>query len=477
MHWLAWSLLTLAVFSKLRHPAAWPAILFGGVFTLLGTFGDEIWHWSAENNGAGLPSDVQGDPTQNVAFLWAALGSLIFCVSMPRSWRQERSDIPRIASSSWPRYQRLSLRASSFVYLVWLVGQGPSFFDRQIYAMTDGVDFIVRLTGFIGPVLGLAALVIGIIGEATNWQRVLQMSVGLVWFASGIAVGTRMAVAFPLALMFVLLSRLWHRTAFFSGLGLILGVYLCAHGTLAAFAMSLTVRGQPHGLLQLGALVQDERIPRLLDPAHWITAVQLLVSSITASVPITELSVARAPSAALLLSNANPLPSQLLNLNTFDQERLWPFAWIPLSMVGEWYGATGPAGQMALFFGIALLAAFGVKVGTESRNPIIVAVVIGLSAMVLAMSIQYPSRSFWRGVSLLVLVALVSFGLARSKGRPSHTRQAAGQSVTGGNFGRKERSVSIGTSREDPPDSGATVLSGVSLRAMHAESGQSRHFS
>ncbi|WP_306635298.1 hypothetical protein [Pseudarthrobacter siccitolerans] len=218
-----------------------------------------------------------------------------------------------------------------------------------------------------------------------------------------------MAVAFPLAVLLVFAVTCWRRRSLSSVLIAIFGLYVSTYAALAAFTLSLTVRGQSHGLLALGALLRDDRIPRFIDPTQWVVAIQLLVSSVTASVPITELSVARAPSARLLLLNANPLPSQFLNLDTFDQERLWPFAWIPLSMVGEWYGATGALGQVALFFLISLIAAVGVAIGMTSRNPLVVAVVLGMSSIVLVMSIQYPSRSFWRGVSLLILATLVAY--------------------------------------------------------------------
>lgn len=421
MQFLVWGLLICSLVLRFRFPAAWPGLFFGLLLTLLGSVGKELWVWSSENNGSGLPSDIRGDPQASEAFLWAASGSILAVLMLPKRLRI-RERIPGIAAADWPRYQKFSFIASLVAFVIWLLGQGPSFLRRESYAITDGIDFFVRLVGFIGPILGLTALMIGIAGTATKFVRSAQIVLGILWFLSCASVGTRVAVVFPLAMLVISLIGVYrHRSIGFVLLNLVLA-YASAYAALAAFTLSLAVRGQPHGLLRLNELVKSEIIPPLLDPSNWVVAIQLMVSSVAASVPITELSVSRAPSLNLLVLNANPLPSQLLDLDASGQERLWPFAWIPLSMVGEWYGASGPLGQFLLFFGIALLAAVGVYIGNSSRNPLVVAVVLGMSGIVLAMSIQYPSRSFWRGVSLLLLITLLARFAARLKRAPRKGR-------------------------------------------------------
>ncbi len=102
------------------------------------------------------------------------------------------------------------------------------------------------------------------------------------------------------------------------------------------------------------------------------------------------------------------MPSSLLgsSVNPYSAERLWPLEWVPLSLIGEWYGAAGPWGQLALFIGIALVA--GLLAGAFRRIGFTfgVALTLGIVGLFSSLSIQYPSRMAFRGLSLLLVMPL-----------------------------------------------------------------------
>ncbi len=387
-----------------------PGLMCGSLYLMMALWGGQLWNWSRANNGAGLTdrftasTDVSSPGAQ--AFLVAAAGCLIGSIVATLASRPRQ---PRSGSHvNLEPLNRVILVLAVVLLVLWLLGQGPSILERGVYLQTDGSKALAALTGLIGPIIGAAAFGVSGAFDKPFAQRLTAQAAGVAWFVLLCSVGSRLAVLFPLILMAHVIGWVRSRGSLGAVLAGVAATFLCLYWAMTAFVVSQIVRGRPHGLkLWLTNWTADEA-PSPTDLATWVAPVQRLVSSVVASSVITDYSAVYHPPIDLLLRNANPLPSSLLgsSVNPYSAERLWPLEWVPLSLIGEWYGAAGPWGQLALFIGIALVA--GLLAGAFRRIGFTfgVALTLGIVGLFSILSIQYPSRMAFRGLSLLLVMPL-----------------------------------------------------------------------
>ncbi len=390
-----------------------PGLVCGSIYLVMALWGGILWNWSRENNGAGLTDQFTASTSTASpgaqAFLVAAagcfLGALLVSLLVPSRGAPHSG-----RSIDMEPLNRLILVMAVLLLVLWLVGQGPSIMERSVYLQTDGSEALGALTGLLGPIIGATAFgVSGAWGKPWGERLVAQLAGGA-WFVLLCAVGSRLAVLFPVILLVHLLQWAVSRRTALAGMAAAIGSFLCAHWAMTAFVVSQIVRGRPHGLTLWVTNWTADETPGLTDLDSWIAPLQRLVSSVAASSVITDYSVAFHPPLDLLVRNANPLPSSLLGnaVNPYSAERLWPLEWVPLSLVGEWYGATGPVGQLALFTGIAITAGWLVSAFRRVRFTFGMVVTFGFVGLFTILSIQYPSRMAFRGLSLMLALP---FGL------------------------------------------------------------------
>ena len=301
------------------------------------------------------------------------------------------------------------LTVSAIAIALWLIGQGPSVWYRTSYLGTDGIPEILRLTGLIAPIVGLA--VAGI--TALSYQRTAFWIGALLaasWWFLLAATGTRIAVAFPFIFAAAIVTRLFRRKPRPRVLTAVAVGVLGAYFALCTFWLVTALRSVPLGMKGAFDLVAASGLPPIWESQTWGPIGVSLVASVSAAAPIIEASYIHPAPLGVLLANANPLPSGVLSLQTFDPERLWPYSWVPLSFLGEWYAHTKSVGQFGLWFAASICGGIAASIFAEHNLRFFRLIATWLVPVAAIVSIQYSSRNTWRVFSLeaaLLLVALL----------------------------------------------------------------------
>lgn len=411
MIWLASAAaLIVSVFRVFDRRTRLPATL-ALLLLLFGAIGAQAWNWAKENNGSGIPSELTADTSYLVAgapFAWAALGISLGTLRRPK---EDHSNHPiaglrMLNSISSP----LLLLASAVTWVFWAFGQGPSLFYREVYLATDGNETIHRATTLPGPLLGLAVFVVVLlIGKSGVLAHISNLLLLLLWYCSVLSLGSRMAVvliAGSSAALVVKLARRLSRTARISLV--IVAVPLICRLCLFTFSTTLDVRFEVHGLRELSSILTAENFWKsFFNSTVIVKQLQQMVSSIVASAVIVQQSVVNHPDASVLWSTADPLPQAITHVDTFSQERLWPYDWVPLAMLGEWYGAHGAVGQVLLYFFITLLYFRSKKAVSRSNSAFFGLLVNFFFILSVVASIQYQSRIVWRAIFMLLILPFV----------------------------------------------------------------------
>jgi iron complex transport system permease protein len=402
-----------------RHQWAMPGLVAATLMWFFAVLGGHLWNLSRKYNGSGIPPSmaadtVLGSPAMR-ALLWASAGSLLGVAAF--MYLQSR----RSKSVTWAQgptvvipTQRLRvdvLRPTSLIvlsaalFVAWLLGQGPSIWARDTYLAADGIGALLTATTVPAPLIGATALAISLILPASRETRALSVALGVVWWICTLAVGTRLAIAFPLAVAAALVAKRLRvrrsRLRLFGDLAL---AYLTLYLIIFSFSVTLEVRHIPHGLSYLPELFASDTRPGPFALLSWGPMILLMVSSVTSGFVITDYSVLHPPPAKILWLNANPLPGSIAGIDAFSYERMWPLDWVPLSMAGEWYGIYGAVGQLLLYGVTAFAGAWAVDYFNSRKQRFFAALVMVLTIANVTISVQYPSRWFWRLLSLVVLL-------------------------------------------------------------------------
>jgi hypothetical protein len=111
------------------------------------------------------------------------------------------------------------------------------------------------------------------------------------------------------------------------------------------------------------------------------------------------------------LRNLNPLigsGSDALSYSSDGLERLYPYVWVPLSSLGQIYGAFGGIALILIMFLITTVAALSLQPGTR-RDSLTVFSLLSLSTYIFQFPLffQYSSRIWLRVLWLLVLFTVL----------------------------------------------------------------------
>lgn len=397
----------IAIPFALRKAQSTPAALMGAIFLSLALVGGPLWEWSRANNGAGLPGHIVADPVTaslaSAALSSAAIGCFVAACLLLINADASFADIIRRLPVG--RAARAGVVLSSLLLGAWLVGQGPSVLDRRVYLATDGVESLLRAVSLIGPLASAAVALVGFLTLRGAWS-LANIALAVTWWCATASTGTRLAAMFPAVLALAAVAALIARPSLARWIAAIGLAYFGTFCVLATLILTLVARGTPHGILNLPDIIREADLPHLFDVATWRAPASLLVSSVVASFPLTGLSVGASPGLAVIIPNLNPLPSDWLGLDTYADERLWPYFWVPLSFAGELYGAAGSVATATYFGIVAVFAGLAVRSALELRLTIGVPLVTILALFVGLMAIQYPSRSVGRIASIIAVIAI-----------------------------------------------------------------------
>jgi hypothetical protein len=390
-----------------------PARIGGYVLLAFALFGSDIWNWSRSQPGAGLPSIIAAPRfDQSLAFMSlsiSSIGLLVAGIVTARFVRRASGDGARVFHYD----PRMLLGVSGSLFAIWCVGQGASLFERSVYLLRDGNGLIAKWVGAAAPLLAVAILILGIVFSKGYIKT--QIALSLVWFVSLLAVGTRLAVLFPLAAAGLVLYMQFtgknrSPVRFFISLAT---VYVLSFVALGAFWLTLVARSNTHGLLHLFELLAVDGGPNLLDPRSWLPTLQMLGASASAAFPITELSALNAPELDYILGSANPLPAGLNWTANYEAERIWPYEWVPQSYWGQIFGAGGPIITFAMSFASGLISNLSLWLAIRRNNLALKYLVIIFAVTAVFVGLQYPARNYFRIFSFVYLLPIGFLVLSR----------------------------------------------------------------
>jgi len=387
--------------------AALPGILIGVFLIAFALVGGRLWNWSRDMNGAGFPYSIPADEnlfsTSSTIFASAASGAVAAAclIALVLRDRFNAAEVKRNLESR--RVQLGAQGLSGFILVLWFVGQGPSVWARVEYLRTDGIEWVLRSVSLLGPLAGVCAFTIAFFAKKRG-PRFIGIGLGCVWWVVTVSVGTRMSVAFVLVAIGVLLiSAISSRNVKYLFL-FVLGLPILSYLALATFAVTLVARGEPHGVSRFFDLFGNINVPQFWNVDTWMRPLKWLTSSISSAVPLTEQSALHGAPGSILVANLNPLPSGLIEVDGYSFERLWPYFWVPLGFLGEWYGAFGVGGVVALAAFISLAAGAGAVAMQRAGMHVITVLLMVLVLALCFIMIQYPSRSTGRPLSFVLLL-------------------------------------------------------------------------
>jgi iron complex transport system permease protein len=388
------------------------------MFWTLAVLGAPLWNVSRLYRGAGVPPKIIADSSLSSpaaqALLWASVGSLVGVLGMALLRSRLRSsrrglEAPADREPDPPVRRRVVeimgtdwlVALSGALLTLWALGQGPNLWLRNDYLGTDGINFLLTATTTPAPLIAAMTLAMSLISRAPRATQGRAAAVGALWWICTLAVGTRLAIAFPLAVLVAVAVRMRRRRPTRQRLvGYIALMYSIAYLVIFSFSITLALRGRPHGIMRLPELIYDYHPSLWL--LSWSPIILRMVASVSASYVVTNYSVLHPPPAEVLWLNANPLPQAIAGVDAYSYERMAGAEWVPLSMAGEWFGVYGPIGQIALFGLNAFVGAWSVQRFSEKRLGFLGAFAFVLTVFVAAVSVQYPSRWFWRLLSISI---------------------------------------------------------------------------
>ncbi|VEI50356.1 hypothetical protein [Kocuria rosea] len=427
MIWLT-SILGILAISRLGAVSSMPGFVLGVTFLVFASYGGEAWNWSSDNSGAGLPSEILADTSMDSLSAQALLlasaatffGSIVASLIWPTRWRALQVSMQRDADA----VSRMLIVAVALLFVGWVVGQGPSLLDRETYLASDGILIVEKVTSLIGPLAAVSALVYIWAFDRVPFYRATITVSAVVWYVATLSVGSRISLIFPLAALALVVLFFRAKPGLVRLFASILMAYAALYLVFMSFEVTLASRSGDLGLLNYADLLNRAGWMSVGVDESWTAPVQRFLSSFAASYYIIGESVTMAPDATELIRKANPLPSDWVGIDAGEGEVLEPYWFVPLAMLGESFGAFGPVGHVALYFFFALMGG-GIAGRLASTGQVLIALVV-ISVVLLAgfMSLQYPSRTFWRLGSIVLFIPMAWWAVGRisSLFRFSHHR-------------------------------------------------------
>ncbi|MDD4866517.1 MAG: hypothetical protein PHQ28_05140 [Mycobacterium sp.] len=434
------ALMTLAVsvwVGVKRTSAAGAPAVVALIMLLLG-LGGPVWEWSKYGGGgSGVPPTVKavafGESEAVRAFLWASVGAGLSALLVP-SLPPQQSPTRKVMLSR--NVSVIVAIASAVTFVAFLIGNGPSFFRRDVYLESDGVLFLLNASSPLGIVFGMIVIALAARLEGDRALRLSLIATGILWFVGPACLGSRTACAGPiLGSALIIYKEIRRRRIHLPLIATALTLLATAAFTFSAVNKA---RDFPHGLLNVPTLVEATAADMRNSTDSVLLPVKQLVASVYAAFPDAEESARYGVDSGVLLANANPLPG---TSRSSDLERYWPYDWVPLSFTGEWYGAMGWFGQILVFGMIGWVSGLTVHNLQRSRDSLISFLPLGFVGLTTMLSIEYSSRLVWRVISLSVFLLIGSYLIRERRvrsviprtrdGLPWNALGKHGKSVTG----------------------------------------------
>lgn len=415
---LSFSILGIGVKRRLNGSAQLGMISAASLATL-GLTVPLIWNWSRTYGTLGLlPSHYLSETDKSTfyyLFFLLSLGSLcsgIFFLILPQSNLSGFSKQALALNFERLRHSKSIPVFGALTLFLLIFGLGMSLFLNEGYLSFSGSQTLLRAANaLIFPALMALGFVCGKskigITNGTIFVMIILIQAGR---------GSRVILIVPL-----LLAVLFFRRPY-SFLRKILNLVVISFLTLVLIDLTFSARNTRSGVLtlpsNLGSSLRDNLVLENLVPS-----LGRMLASLTSWAPTVIASIPES-SASIILRNLNPLigsGSDALSYSSEGLERLFPYTWIPLSSLGQIYGAFGGFVLVLTMFTISSIASLSLYQG-RSSGTLSVYSLLATSTYLFQFPLffQYSSRIWLRVLWLMVLLTFLHLStLIRKRFRDS----------------------------------------------------------
>lgn len=400
---ICWVALFLAEFVLVKFRLN-PARILGILLFMMSKMLIPLWDFSKFSQGSGITTYLEFPRTGDfeaclvISALALQISSIIYFLKFSGSRLNLREAIKGIGIKA--------NTYSALLLVLWALGQGTSIFARNGYLQSNGELVLLRPLAFLAPLLAAFFYALSMVRADKN-RSAAHLLAG-VWFLLLLGIGSRSALIFlVIALIVVGLKLFQAKIPGFKPLLLGLEIYVGTYLLLVAFSVTLFARLNPHGLFRIPQMLTHPTVPTFWPNESWLETLSSFLISISSSYPIISLSIHSVVPAALLITNANPLPTEFLGIAPNNSaEFILP--WLPKAVLGELYGAFGPYGTFFWILGMSLIALFFYG-RAASRGQSLLALAIGvIFVATILLALQYPTRVVFRIYSLTYLLPVAN---------------------------------------------------------------------
>jgi hypothetical protein len=402
----------ISVTLLIRRPS--PLLFMAAALAAFGTVGDRLWEWGRHGpyrwSGLPLTYGLSGHETAatRLLFLSSATTCLAGALLLPRRTQVSVS----VKTLDWQRLSQAAIPLNISALVCYLVGQGTSVIQRDVYLQSNGVNWLLRVAvGLLIPIVTANFLLL--LAPLPRNRRHSVIALQVVWAIVLASTGTRIAIISLLLLAVALLisSR---------GAGRLLGTAAATAATIASMTWVHEARESRQGLRPLLDDLLSGRLLATLDPHSVGNAFQGMAASIGAAYPITAMSAERPAPLSAIWTLANPFPRDLLSSGsvdvvTHDYGMLTPLTWVPRSTIGM----VASAGSWPLLVLTWAVTAVAIWLADRwlLRLPYGQMASYGFALLVFFSSLQYGIRQQMRVLTIALAIGAVSAFLHNRKTR------------------------------------------------------------
>lgn len=410
---LSFSILVICV-KRRSNGSTQLGIISAASLATLGLAVPMIWNWSRKYAPLGLlPSHFLSETDKSAfyhLFFLLSLGSLCsgFCFLILQQSTHNKYPKQDLALNFERLRHSKSITVFGALTLFFLIfGLGRSLFLNEGYLTFSGSQTFLRAANaLIFPALMALGFACGKskIGAA-NWT----IFVMIILIQAGRGSRVILIVPLLLALLFFRRSHSYLRNIF----NLIFLSFL----TLVLMDLTFSARSTRSGIFMLPSnFVSSFKNNLVLD--NFIPALGRMLASLTSWAPTVIASIPES-SASLILKNLNPLigsGSDALSYSSEGLERLFPYTWIPLSSLGQIYGAFGGFVLVLTMFTISSIASLSLYQGRSSGTLSVYSLLATSTYLCqFPLFFQYSSRIWLRVLWLMALLTILHLSTLNGK--------------------------------------------------------------
>lgn len=297
---------------------------------------------------------------------------------------------------------------------MYVLGQGPSIWNRNSYLSSDGISILERVTNATNLPVSFLVAYYSIFEKKRNLRYTFRFLL-LCYFLLILSKGSRLSILIVLFVIFINLI-LKSKNIFIRLASAIVGLLFA----LITFEVSILSRSVEHGFFRLPEIY----LLALSEQSFTLDKVVSIVIGSLLSVVVVIPRSTDVSSTSLIFKNLNPFFGTSNDPYSFSldgTERLWPYRWVPLSSAGQIYGLFGPILVFTIFFiaTIVLLFASSRILQSKLGIPLLVILNAGFLAQIL-FYLQYSSRIWIRSFQVFLFLALLSILFSYRKTVPTN---------------------------------------------------------